>query len=281
MDTSQASAALTERQERERSYHESYAREHAGMAVAPVALDIISPGPRRPWNGHWAAYDELMALGLAGKRVLVPGCGFGDDAIRLALLGAEVHASDLSPDLLEIARERAVRAGVGAPGEGQIVFSVAPAEATGYGAGFFDVVYFNDILHHVDIPAAVAETRRVAKPGAAVVANELYTHSSLQRVRDSRFVTRVLYPRMTRVIYGTDRPYITEDEHKIDEDELAVLEGILAPGMRHRYFMMLCGRVMSHRKPALAKFDQALLGMLGGLGRVTAGRVLLVGRVAA
>lgn len=275
MDRTSEHSDLTDRQQRERDYHAAYAREHADRVEVPVPRDIISPGPRRPWNGHWAAYDELMALGLPGKRVLVPGCGFGDDAIRLALLGAEVHASDLSPELVAIARARAERAG--ATG---VTFDVAPAETTGYPDGFFDAMYFNDILHHVDIPAAVAETRRVVRPGGAVVANELYTHSSLQRVRDSRFVTEVLYPRLTRRIYGTDRPYITEDEHKIDEHELAVLEAILAPGMRHRYFMMLCGRVMSHNSVPAVKFDQALLRVLGGLGRWLAGRVLVVGRVA-
>ena len=49
-------------------------------------------------------YEYLVNCGLMDKRVLVVGCGFGDDALRLAKLGAKVNAFDLSPDSLEIAR---------------------------------------------------------------------------------------------------------------------------------------------------------------------------------
>src|SRR5438445_705951 len=81
-----------------REYHSEFAKRHRDKITQPVPLDVIGAGPRRPWNGHWTAYDLLMAEpNLVGKRVMVPGCGFGDDAIRLAKLGTEVHAFDLSP----------------------------------------------------------------------------------------------------------------------------------------------------------------------------------------
>src|SRR5689334_18421950 len=92
---------LDERQYRERDYHEEFAKRNPDKINQPVSLSVIEPGPRRPWNGYWTAYDLLMAQSLAGKRVMIPGCGFGDDAIRLAKLGAEVHAFDLSQDLVE------------------------------------------------------------------------------------------------------------------------------------------------------------------------------------
>ncbi len=117
--------------------------------------------------------------------------------------------------LLEITRQRAARMAVTG-----INLKVMPAESLTYPDNFFDLVYFNDILHHVNIPAAVAETQRVLKPGGKMIANELYTHSILQKVRESRLVTSFFYPRMIRFIYGTDKPYITQDEHKINEHEL-------------------------------------------------------------
>ena len=46
------------------------------------------------------------------KNVLVVGCGFGDDALYLAKLGANVCAFDLSPDSLSIARALAEREGL-------------------------------------------------------------------------------------------------------------------------------------------------------------------------
>lgn len=265
---------VLERQARELAHHEERAREHSRKAVEPVNLNVTVSVERQPWNAYWSTYDILMGLDLRGMRVLVPGCGFGEDAIRLASLGAEVYASDLSVDMLEIARRRA--AFMGMP---SIDFAAMPAESLTYADGFFDLVFFNDILHHVDIPLALAEMKRVMKPGGRVVANELYTHSSMQKIRESRFIKDFLYHRMVRFIYGTDRPYITEDEHKIDERELAQLEAYLAPGFDMRYFLFLGGRVLPNEWDTVAKFDQAALGVAGAFGRKLAGRVVLSGRV--
>jgi SAM-dependent methyltransferase len=134
----------------------------------PVSTDIITSAERRPWNADWSLYDRIMAAGPAGKRVLIPGCGFGDDAIRLAMLGAEVSTFDLSPESVEIARERARRAG-----QTDIDFRVMPAESMAdYPADHFDLVVFVDILHHVDIAATMAEVVRVMQPGGVLLAIE-------------------------------------------------------------------------------------------------------------
>jgi ubiquinone/menaquinone biosynthesis C-methylase UbiE len=267
-------AVLAKRQHRERDYHEEFAKRNRVMITQPVLLDLIETGPRRPWNGYWTSYDLLMAESLTGKRVMVPGCGFGEDAIRLAKLHAEVHTFDLSPESLEIARQRAARMATSG-----IHFEVMPAEALAYPDDFFDLVYFRDILHHVDIPKAAAEARRVLKSGGKVVANELYTHSLLQRVRESLLVSGFLYPRMVRFIYGTDKPYITVDEHKLNEHELAVLTAILQPDSLHeRYFLFLGGRILPYQK--VEKLDRALFAMTGPVGRIFAGRVVLTGTVA-
>lgn len=267
--------ALDERQGRERKYHEDFAKRNRDRLTQPVLLDVIELGPRRPWNGYWTAYDFLMAETLVGKRVMISGCGFGEDAIRLAKLNAEVYAFDLSPDLLEIARERAVR--MGATG---IRFEIMPAENLSYPDDFFDLIYFNDILHHVNIPKAVSEARRVLKSGGQIIANELYTHSLLQRVRESYFVSKFLYRRMVRFIYGTENPYITEDEHKINEYELSLLTGILENDLlRCRYFLLLGGRILPARR-VVEKLDRVILTMSGSAGRIFAGRVVLTGVIA-
>lgn len=268
-------AALTDRQWREQAFHRTYAEENRAIADTPVGCDVVESRERRPWNAYWSCYDALKAQDLAGKRVMLPGCGFGDDAIRLAMMGAEVHASDLSADVVAIAQARAAKF-CSRP----IDFGVMPAETTAYPDSFFDLVFFNDILHHADIPGTIREVRRVLKPNGAVVANELYTHSSIQAVRDSRFVKDVVYPRMSKFIYGTSKPYITEDEHKIDESELGLLTDVLQPGFDMTFFYIATGRLFPNTWRRVMQMDRAVLSAIGGTGRLLAARVVVSGRLA-
>jgi 2-polyprenyl-3-methyl-5-hydroxy-6-metoxy-1,4-benzoquinol methylase len=59
--------------------------------------------------------EQLFAeLGLAGRRVLDLGCGSGQVSLLAASMGAQVHALDIAPRMIEIARESARRAGLAA-----------------------------------------------------------------------------------------------------------------------------------------------------------------------
>lgn len=266
-------APLTARQQRELEYHREHAANAADEALRPVADDIIVSPARRPWNAYWSMYDRLLACDLAGKAVLVLGCGFGDDAIRIARLGARVSACDLSPESLAIAEARAALAGV------EIAFAAMPAEALTYPAASFDAAVFVDILHHVDIAATMAEIARVLKPGAQVIGDELYTHTRLQRIRESGPVKRVLYPRMRRWIYGDDTPYITADEHKIDEHEFALVTAHLT-GLETDWFNVLEGRLYPSRLRWAARAERAAMRPLRGIAPYLAGRVVFSGRLA-
>lgn len=264
---------LTPRQQSELDFHRAHAAARAGLVEQPVARDVITAGPRRPWNAYWSMYDRILAADPAGKRVLVPGCGFGDDAIRLALLGARVSAFDLSPESVEIARDRAIRQG--ATG---IDFRVMPAERMAdYAAASFDMVVFVDILHHVDIPATMREIVRVAKPGATIIGDELYTHSALQRIREGALVDRVVYPLLSRWIYNGETPYITPDEHKIDERELAiVLDTMQAP--RVDFFGLAEGRLFPSRLVWAARLDRAVMRIARPMAARLGSRVVFAGR---
>ncbi len=65
--------------------------------------------------GRWLREMVWARLGLdfqPGMRVLELACGTGEDAIWLARLGVRVVATDASPAMLTVAREKATRAGV-------------------------------------------------------------------------------------------------------------------------------------------------------------------------
>lgn len=267
------SLQLTERQRNELDYHREHAREHEDMVSRPFSWDILDRPARRWWNAYWQMYAYLLTLDLPGKRVLVVGCGFGEDALRLARLGADVYAFDLSPDSLGIARRLAQREGLA------VTFQQAPAEALPYQDDFFDCVVARDILHHVDVPAAMGEIRRVAKPGAMFVVNEIYSHSITDVVRRSRFVDGFLYPRMQRLIYGPGKPYITADERKMTERDIALVRAILPTLAMSKYFNVVVTRLLPEKWRPVLMADRLLLAALHPLGRFIAGRTLFAGHV--
>lgn len=259
---------LTGRQQRELDYHREHAKEHQGVLASSFSWDVLQNPGQCWWNAYWEMYEYLVKCDLQDMSVLVVGCGFGDDALRLAKLGAKVSAFDLSPDSLQIARELATRERL------QIVFDEMPAEKMTYEDSSFDYILARDILHHVDIPQTMSEIVRVAKPGAMFVVNEIYSHSITDRIRHSSLVKNILYPRMRRLIYGPGKPYITEDERKLSEHDLTEITRHLQSLKFEKHFNFLVTRIIPDRFAFFAKVDCLLLRLLRPFGRFLAGRVL-------
>ena len=109
---------------------------------------------------------ERLDVALAGSgRILEIGCGTGEDAVRLALCGADVLATDPSPSMLQVAAQKAKQMGC----EQQIEFRCLPMERFGELAGeLFDGVWsnFGAINCVSQLDAAVAELAPLVVPGA-------------------------------------------------------------------------------------------------------------------
>jgi SAM-dependent methyltransferase len=99
----------------------------------------------------------------AGQAVLDVGCGTGVAALTAARAGAQVRGLDLSPALLEHARNHAALAGV------EIEFKEGDAEALPYEDSTFDAVISQ--FGHMFAPrpdVTIAEMLRVLKPGGTI-----------------------------------------------------------------------------------------------------------------
>ncbi|MDX2110169.1 MAG: class I SAM-dependent methyltransferase [Verrucomicrobiota bacterium] len=81
---------------------------------------------------------------LAGKRILDCGGGLGEATLFFASMGALVTYSDLSPDMVSIARNRAKDLGL----DNSIIWHNGPAEELNQ-TELFDVFYAANLIHHL------------------------------------------------------------------------------------------------------------------------------------
>lgn len=97
-----------------------------------------------------------LPTNLNGMRVLDAGCGTGAAAIELARRGARVVAIDLSPTLVEVARQRAAQSTL----RGSIDFR--SGDMLDAALGEFDHALAMDSLIHYEVPDAVAALTALA-----------------------------------------------------------------------------------------------------------------------
>lgn len=134
--------------------------------MATIGKRVIHPGGR-------TSTDALLARAAIGvdERVLDVGCGVGTTAIEIARRHAvEVTALDISPIMLERARQNVRGAGMGhrvSVEQGDILDLAFPD-------GSFDVVIAEAVTMFVDRERAAAELVRVVKPGGRVLATEFF-----------------------------------------------------------------------------------------------------------
>ncbi|MFP1625396.1 class I SAM-dependent methyltransferase [Streptomyces sp. 5K101] len=99
----------------------------------------------------------------AGQRVLDVAAGTGNAAIPAALAGADVVASDLTPELLDAGRQAAEKQGA------ELEWREADAEALPFGDGEFDVVMSCvGVMFAPHHQAAADELLRVCRPGGTI-----------------------------------------------------------------------------------------------------------------
>ena len=113
--------------------------------------------------------ESLLALALQpGSRVLDVGCGTGDDARPLAeLVGPAGYVVGLDPSTTMIAE--AQRRGTGGGPAAPVEFHLGDVYALPFPDDSFDATRADRVFQHLTDPlAALAEMRRVTRPGGVV-----------------------------------------------------------------------------------------------------------------
>jgi ubiquinone/menaquinone biosynthesis C-methylase UbiE len=100
-------------------------------------------------------------------RTLEIGCGTGFFTLNLRLAGVlsdDLHVTDISPGMVDVAKRNAADLGLRLEGE------PADVEALPYADDSFDLVIGHAVIHHVpDVGQAFREMLRVLRPGGRVV----------------------------------------------------------------------------------------------------------------
>jgi len=130
------------------------ARKYAADPIADVA-------------GYEATLKRVQALLSPEHSVLEIGCGTGTTALRLAPSTRRMLATDVSAEMIAIAREKLASQ---TQTQSQLRFGVADAEATAPGGACHDAVLAFNVLHIVsDLDAALQAILSTLKPGGLFV----------------------------------------------------------------------------------------------------------------
>lgn len=98
-------------------------------------------------------------------RVLEIGCGTGTTALHHAPRVTSIHATDISPKMIEIARGKAQAGGVN-----NVDFQVASVAQLAEGAESLDIILAHNILHLIqDVPATLESLQGMLKPGGLLI----------------------------------------------------------------------------------------------------------------
>jgi len=104
-----------------------------------------------------------MGVGTPDQRILDLGTGTGHLARSFAKQGCRVAGIDIAVGQIEAAKKLARDQGV------DVDFRVAPAEQTTHPNTSFDAITANQCLLYFDLPRAIAEMRRVLRPGGEIM----------------------------------------------------------------------------------------------------------------
>jgi SAM-dependent methyltransferase len=133
---------------------------------------LLQHGAGEVWNWEspagrlrWARRVGMLSSHIhPGMQILELGCGTGYLTKKLAGTGASVTAIDISPDLLKVARAECV--------DSNVNFMIENAYAMAFPDESFDSVTGSSVLHHLDVPRALAEIWRVLRPGGTLYFTE-------------------------------------------------------------------------------------------------------------
>jgi SAM-dependent methyltransferase len=151
-----------------------YVQDDSLVPGTPEFFDHVRPW-MNPYKYGWIMKRiEREAARLKDRLLLEIGCGLGFDSLEFLRRGVRVVATDLTPAAIQLARAHfAIEQVLPEDVRVENVLDLSFPDDT------FDAVWANGVLHHTgDAPRAIAEIRRVLKPGGRAIISHFYRRPS-------------------------------------------------------------------------------------------------------
>jgi SAM-dependent methyltransferase len=147
---------------------------------ATLGADGLARRTRPDWDER--IVEALVEILPINAHVLDVGCGYGRIGIPLARAGYAVEGLDLSPNLIEAARETAEAEAV------DIGLAVGSMTALPYPARSFDAAIclwsaFHELLEDAEQVRAISEMWRISRPGGfALIEGPVYAEPTAEQI---------------------------------------------------------------------------------------------------
>jgi len=217
------------RSDSERKHYDAAAEKVLqGLSPCQAKIDVGEfERYRLPKNPAHFAKEKLFSLvnQIEGKKVLEIGCGHGGSSVRLAYVGKEVTAFDVSPKSIEVAKFVAETNGM------KVNFRVGDfTQDVTLGKEEFDIVWFEMVLHHMipELDNVMNKASDALKPGGLFVCWEPLAYTRWIRVLDP--VYRMAGARMPK----PEVDYSPE-EQPLRPSELAIIRRYF-PDLRIKHY---------------------------------------------
>lgn len=165
------------------------------LSVNPEQIDVVQTNTSL--TSPELRYIHTALGNVTNKKILDLGSGLGEVSVFFAINGAKITAVDVSLPMLSVTQALAKKYGVKVS---TVQASIEHLSDKVHQK--FDIVYVGNVFHHVDIPKALAEIKKVLKPEGVLILWEPVGYNPIINV----------YRRIAHKVRSHDeRPFVMSD----------------------------------------------------------------------